>query len=393
MGEEKCLPSGAYRGWLLPVLLQLLLLAPLATKAQEEPPTLSYRTTVAPTGNSALDGLLRGTSGLIALQTRAPTDAEGVLSRIGAEAEKLRPALESEGYWAARIEVVAPGIALEPAAMAAAPAPLALEIRTTLGPRYVFRNIQTNGATPIPLTPGEPARADAVLAAQAAALNAMRLDARPLAHIERAVTVDHAAHAMDVVFTATPGPQAEFADPTVTGTQRVNPEVVRRVAALRLAERSFSPTRINAARADVSALGAFSSVRVDPGSALDADGRLPVNVTVRERPFRAITASAGYETNYGISLRAAWEHRNVLGGAENLRVELEGSRIGNALDRTNARAAVIWRQPLPLGYEGSLVGSLAFVRERLESYDRDAGIFSLLYERRLSERWTLSTGP
>jgi translocation and assembly module TamA len=83
----------------------------------------------------------------------------------------------------------------------------------------------------------------------------------------------------------------------------------------------------------------------------------------------------------------------VLGGAENLRVEGEVSRIGSDLDRMNARAAIIWRQPLPLGYVGSAVGSISFVRERLDSYDRDAAIFSLLYERRLSDRWTLSTGP
>lgn len=394
---------GISRNWLLMAFLALLASAasPLWAQSADEPaaaaaeaPNLPYRATIRPTGNDTLDQFLRVSSGLIALQERAPTDAEGVASRIGAEADKLRPALESAGYWAGQIEIVVPGGSLDPAALAAQPAPLAIEIRATPGPRYTFRNIRTLGGGPdVAITPGAPAQAETVIAAQEAALNAMRLDGRPLARIERSVTVDHGAHAMDVTFTEEPGPRADFAMPEVAGTERVNPEVVRRVAALRLAERAYLPNRLNQARADVSALGPFSQVRIEPGTALDANGRLPVTITVRERPFRAISASAGYETNFGATLRLSWEHRNLLGGAENLRVELEGSRLGSDADRMNARAAVTWRQPLPLGYAGSAVGSLAFVRERLDSYDRDAAIFSLLYERRLTDRWTLSTGP
>jgi translocation and assembly module TamA len=407
-GKERRLSPGISRKWAFWALVAWLASAMWTLRAQSEgdhapmstdAPNLPYRATVKPTGDENLDRVLRLASGLIALQERAPTDAVGVVSRIGAEAEKLRPALESEGYWAGQVAVVAPGVAasggsLDPAALAAQPAPLALEIRVTPGPRYTFRNIQTLGGGPdVAVAPGDPARAETVILAQEAAWNAMREDGRPLARIDRSVTVDHGARAMDVTFTEQPGPRADFAMPEVAGTERVDPEVVRRVAALRLAERGYLPRRLNQARADVSALGPFSQVRVDQATALDANGRLPVTVTVRERPFRAISASAGYETNFGARLGLSWEHRNVLGGAENLRVELEGSRIGSQADRMNARAAIIWRQPLPLGYVGTAVASLAFVRDRLDSYDRDAAIFSLLYERRLSDRWTLSTGP
>ena len=381
------------QGWprLLVAVLALNLLA--RSQAQTDPPEVPYRATVRPTGNSELDSLLRAASGLIGLQTRAPTDAEGILSRIGAEPDKLRPALESEGYWAGQVSVAAPGRVLDAAALAAPPTPVALEIRIEAGPRYTLRRIETVGGAAVALPAGGPARAEAVLAAQEAAAVALRNDARPLSRIERQVTVDHAARAMDVTFTVTPGPRAEFASPTVDGTERVNPEVVRRVAALRLAGLSYSPDRLDRARADISALGAFGSVALAPGAALDADGRLPVAITVRERPFRALSASAAFETNYGAALRGAFEHRNLFGGAENLRVELEASRLGSKLDRTNARAAVTYRQPLPWNFDGALVTSAALVRERLDSYDRDGLVFSMLYQRRLSERWTLSTGP
>lgn len=381
---------------LLALVTALALLPPGSTRAQEEETeavNLPYAATVAPSGDATLDAALRAASGLIALQTRAPTDAEGLLSRIAAEAERLRPVLESEGYWAGQIVIIAPDARLDATAMAAAPRPLALVIIANPGPRYTLRRLESEGGPPVPLSPGAPARAEDVLAAQEQALQAMRLDARPLARIERAVTVDHAARAMDIRFQVTPGPRADFSEPTVTGTERVNPEVVRRTAAQRLAGNPFSPERLTRARTDVSALGPFGSVRLETGTALDGDGRLPVSVAVRERAFRAITASAAYETNFGASLRLAWEHRNLLGNAENLRLEAEASRLGNALDRTNARVAATFRQPLPFGRDGTLVSSLAFLRERLDSYDRDAALLNLLYERRLSDRWTLATGP
>lgn len=347
--------------------------------APEDPPNLTYRARLLPTGDAALDAALRASSNLIALQEVAPTDAQGVESRMAAEPDRLRPVLDSEGYWAGQIAITRQGEAVE--------------IRVTPGPRYTLRRITVTQGPPPELAAGAAARAEDVLAAEAALLARLRRDAHPLARIERQVTVEHPAQAMDVAFTITPGPRADFAPPSVTGTERVNPEVVRRVAALRLAEQSFSPERLARARADVAALGPFASVRMETGMALDAQGRLPVTVNVRERPFRVLSASAAYETNFGASLRLGWQHRNLLGHAENLRVELAASRIGTDQELLNARAGVIWRQPLPFGWDGSLVGGPSVLRERLDSYDRDAFVFNLAYERRLGDRWTIATGP
>ena len=340
---------------------------------------LAYRTNLLATGDASLDPLLRASSNLIALQEAAPTDAEGLEARIAAEPLRLRPVLDAEGYWAAQIAIVRSAGDVE--------------IRVTPGTRYTLRRITADGAPTPDLAPGALARAEDVLAAEAALLTRLRQDAHPFARIERQVTVVHPAQAMDIAFSVTPGPRADFAAPLVSGTERVNPEVVRRVAALRLAEQSYSPERLARARADVAALGPFASVRMETGTALDAEGRLPVTVQVRERPFRVLSATAAYETNFGASVRLGWQHRNLLGGAENLRVELEASRIGTDPELLNARAAITWRQPLPLGWDGNLVGGPALVRERLESYDRDAFIFNLAYERRLGERWTVATGP
>jgi translocation and assembly module TamA len=368
-----------------------ILVAPCAVLAQEEEaagPIAPYEAEVRPTGDSALDRLLAAQSLLISQQSRAPTDADGVRSRMDAEPARLRPLLDAEGFYAAQVQVVPEG---EP--RNGAEQPLKIEIRVETGPRYTLRHVETRGGPTVPLEPGGPARAEVVLAAQATALTAMRAAGRPLARLDREVTVDHDARAMDVLFVSTPGAIANFAPAVVEGTVRVDPEVVRRVADARLAGRLYSPARAVGARADVMALGPFGSARIQEGEALDAEGRLPVTVRVQERPFRALSASVAYETNYGASLRGAWEHRNLFGGAENFRVEAEVSRLGNEFDRTNGRLSFIYRNPLPLGYDGSLLTNLSFLRERLDSYDRDAMTLSVLYERRLTDRWTVNAGP
>ena len=142
---------------LLVVILALTVLA--RGQAQTEIAAVPYRATVQPTGDGDLDRLLRAASGLIGLQTRAPTDAEGILSRIGAEPDKLRPALESEGYWAGQVSIRAPGRALEAAALTTPPTPVTLEITVDRGPRYSLRRVETIGGPAVPLATGGPARA------------------------------------------------------------------------------------------------------------------------------------------------------------------------------------------------------------------------------------------
>lgn len=371
---------------------------PPAETGEAQPAGVPHAITIRPSGNDALDALLRAASGLVRLRERAPTDAAGIQARIIAEPDRLRAAFESEGFWAGRARVAlagTPASAPPPtiAEIEAAPRPVAIEIRPEAGPRYMLRRVVTEGADPIPLMPGQPARADAVLDAQAAALAGWRAGGYPLARIDRQVTVDHAAQAMDVRFLAAPGPRAVGVVATVEGSEGVRPDVPQRVAAARLRQNPYSPELVAQARSDLLALGPFGSVRVEESTALDEEGRLPVTFRVQDRPFRAITASAGYETNFGATLGLGWEHRNLLGGAERLAIEAEARRLGSALDRTNARLGGTFRLPVPFGFDGALVTRLSLNRDRLDAFDRDAVEASLLYEWRVSRRWTASAGP
>ena len=98
------------------------------------------------------------------------------------------------------------------------------------------------------------------------------------------------------------------------------------------------------------ALGAFGSVRARAAERLDEAGRLPVTFTVAERARHALGVNLAYETNYGPSIRVYWEHRNLFGRAERLRLEAEVARIGTngGLEQSTYRIGGTYRDPVRL---------------------------------------------
>lgn len=394
------------------LLLPLLLAAPLAA----EEAALRYEATLRQTGMPGLDDQLREASRLRALAADAPVDAFGLIARAAAEPRQLEEVLRAEGFWAPLVTL---RIAGEPAGalglaerLAARPQgadtpPLRVEIEIDTGPRYRFRHIALEPANPadrealaalgeVPgVVPGEPARTDPVLDAEAALLDRLRRASHPLAAIaDRQVVVDHDAQAMDVTWIIAAGPRATFARPTVEGETRVNRELLARVSG-RLDGEPFSPQRLERARREMLALGAFDVVRARPAGRLDAAGRLPVAFAVTDRPRNAAGVALAYETNYGLSGRVFYERRNLFGNAETLRLEAEVARLGETLDLLEAtyRIGATLRRPGLLDGRTALVLQALAVSEKLEAYDRDAVVLAALVERPWGERWLLRGGP
>lgn len=390
----------------LAALLAVLMLLARPLAAQE----IRYDTTLVPTGEDNLDPKLRDASQLIGLAEAAPVDPYGLIARAEADPRRLEEVLRAEGWWAPRIEVTiagepagAPGLADRITGRAEVP----VEIRVDPGPRYTFGRIAVRPATeaeaaavarlpePSGIRPGEPARTDAVLDAEAKLKDEMLRAGHPLAAIaDREVIVDHDAQRMDVTWTLAPGPLADFARPTVEGDTRVNTALIERVAAARLEGEPYSPQRLERARRAVQALGAFDAVRARAADRLDEAGRLPTTFSVTDRRRNAAGVSLAYETSYGASARTYYERRNLFGNAETLRVEAEISRLGEGgIADANYRLGANLRRPGLFDGRTSLVADTYLTRERLEAYDRDAFVASLLLERSFGDHWLLRAGP
>jgi translocation and assembly module TamA len=399
------------------LLTGLALAQEAAAPPEEAADVLPYALEITPTGDSGLDAALAASSQLAALREPAPTSAGGVIGRAEADRERLQQALQSEGYWGGTTRITLDGQPLGSANLlerleASRTRPLPIRIEATPGERYHITSVTVRAiepteapavaavtATPFGLAPGDPARAAPVLAAESTLLDRLLAAGHPLATVAgRETVVDHDRRAMEVAWRFAPGPVARFAAPVVEGATRVNQGFLQRQAS-RIEGEPFSPARLERQRRDLMALGVFGSVRTRAAERLDQAGNLPVTFTVAERARHAVGFSAAYETNYGPSARVYWEHRNLFGAAERLRLEAEVARIGagGGLDKSTYRLGATYRDPgaldTLLGPDWSLLGSAAALRERLDAYDRDAITASLLVERRVSDRLSYNLGP
>jgi translocation and assembly module TamA len=379
--------------------------------ASTEAPDVAYTVEVSAGDESGLAATAQAVAQTVTLRERAPTDAFGLIGRVRADMPRLQEALRAEGYWGGQVNATIDGLSPEdpalPARLQAARAPVPVAITLVPGMRYSigrvtitaepaqYTDIVRQAAQSAGFMEGDPARAEAVTAAQAAMLDALRNAGHPLAAVAgREITVDHDRHAMDITWHFAPGPLARFAAPDVRGQDRTDTGLLRRTAARQIEGQDYSPAAVERARRALVSLGVFDSVRVEAGSTVGPDGTLPIAFVVSERPLRAIGGTVAYETNFGLAVSVFWEHRNLFGGAERLRLEAEASRIsdgsfGNATYRTFATLTL----PELFERDYQMVARVGAVKENLEAYDRDAFVSSAIVQRRLTERLTAQAGP
>ncbi len=380
---------------------------PATAPAEPEEVVRTYEVTFPETGDESLDSALRRASSLGQLRETVPVDADGLIARAINESTAIRNALRSEGYYDGSGSVTLAGEAPEAQGLArrlaAMPEPVPVVIRVQKGPQYHFAPVtvlaQPAGASladagTVAIEAGSPARAQPVVDAQSALAENLRNSGYPFPEVTRRVIVDHDSRMMEVTFRVAPGPVARFATPSVTGQEGVNDQLLANVVRP-LSGQLYNRQAMDRTRRDLMSLGVFSTVRARAAERLDEAGALPVTYTVVERPRRAIGFGAAYETRYGPTFSTFWEHRNVFGSAERLRLEGEVNRLGTGGGTSNAGAKIgaNLRQPWVFGVNQTLVYDIALLRERLDAYDRDAFTVAITLERPLTDHLTLTAGP
>ncbi|UZF93064.1 autotransporter assembly complex protein TamA [Bosea sp. NBC_00550] len=295
-------------------------------------------------GAKALTRTLQDASLLYRLRQDAPPDGETLARRMAADFNPLIDALWSQGYFNADVALVVDGVSLTVAVEPNATLIRALEahrnrdavpiiVKVRPGKVFGLRKIDVVErdepgppaiADPLKvskLKEGDPATSAALRSAQAALVDYMRAQSRPLAKmVEFRPVVDHATGIMDVTYVLDPGPLAGFGDITIGQTDEIPPEVVRSFIYLEPGD-PYSPKALADTRRSIATIPAVGSVRIREGDKLDSAGNLPIFVEVTERPKRLLGFSARYSTIDGPAVKTYWEHRNLFGGAERLRLE------------------------------------------------------------------------
>jgi translocation and assembly module TamA len=388
------------RSLLLPAIAALLLVRGAAMGADPQP----YAVTLQPTGNAALDQALHDSSQLESLREKAPVGPFALVTRARDDAGRFRTALDSFGYYAAKVTVTVDGRPLDEADLADvlqnAPAdpPAAVAASFDLGPLFHLGHVAIEGDVPpaardaLGMAPGAPAAAGDVLAAQQRLLAAIRAAGHPLAKVELLpVDLRPGEHLMDVTFRADAGPYATIGAISINGLKTVNEDYVRRRLLLHSGER-FNPAQLQAAREDLAGIGVFSVVRVEPGDHLDPDGTIPIQIEVTERPLHAVDFTAAYSTDLGVNGSVAWHHRNLFGNAEQLNITGGILLGGSAEKKPGYNLGFQFIKPDFLARDQALEVDLGAIKQSLDAYDQRALTQKIELDRKLSAFWTVGVG-
>lgn len=350
-------------------------------------PPIPYEVNIAGTGDDELNALLRESSQLIELQERPPKSLSGLRRRVESDLDRFEAALHSEGYYAAAVT----------AEIDRTRDPIVITINTAPGEQYVLEDYTVRYEGPaaeaakrpslddLDIMLGMPARAPNIVDAQEKLLKTLGRNGYPLASVvDREAVVNHDTRTMTVALTVEPGPFATFAAPSIEGLTDVEADYVQRLVTWEPGK-TFDAGELVKTREELAGTGLFSAVQVTEADAVGPDGRLPVTITVNEAPHRSIGFGVSYSTSEGPGGEIFWEHRNLFGDGERLRLELVVAEIEQSL---TAR----YNKPTFLNQDQDLIIESALTNRNTDAFDEQSATGLVALRRPFGDHWTGTAG-
>lgn len=306
-----------------------------------------YTVVITVNATGGVESAVRNASALVADQNEPASGAAGLLAKARGDYRRIVAALYNEGHYGGTVSIRVGGAeAANLAPDVNLPDPVDVAIVVDPGPLFRFSSVNlVNQAAPTsdpfdyvepPLSvgfgTGEIAKSSVILRAEQLALEAWRQQGHAKAVIvSRDVVADHATQLVDVTITVNPGAKAAFGAVTVSGTERMDPEFVRRQTGLTVGE-EYDPDELALAQRRLDRLEVFRAARLEAAEAIGADGLLPYNLIVQELPGRRFGVGATYSTIDGLGLEAFHLWRNLFGQAERLRLDARVASIAWPID-------------------------------------------------------------
>ena len=289
--------------------------------------------------------------------------------RANDAADQATAVLRSEGYYDATIEPdIGDGDSPQPF------------VTVTPGPRSQIAEpaITWLGAAPdaasdkaavqaMGLTPGTPAKAADVIAAEGRIVAALQAHGYADAAAEpRNVVVDHADHTMKPEFNVRSGALVRLGLVEVKGKSRSSEAWVARLAPWRRGD-IYKPASVATLEKLLLDTGAFNQVNVAlaPESAV-MNGERPVIVTLTPRPKGSIELGASYSTTEGAGIDSRWLVYNRLGLGDTITTLAQLAQIDSRLQ--TELALPDWRK-----INETLKLTAALYRDNTPAYDLRGG--------------------
>ena len=266
-----------------------------------------------------------------------PPSTAAFLSRARGEYDRITAALYANGHYGPTLAITVNGRPVETVpADATLPRPVQVQIAVDPGPVFTFGSVEMAGrAKPtadeddrvkdsperIGLRPGGVARSEIVLQSEKALVDEWRQLGYPkAANTPRNVAANHPLRQLDLDIGVERGRPAVYGPVLVEGTRDMDPDFVRWQTGLEPGQ-PYDPDDLARAQRRLRRLQVFGSTAIAEAEAISPDGSLPLTLTVVERPLHVFGVGGSYSTIDGAGVEGYWEHRNLFGRAERLRLE------------------------------------------------------------------------
>ena len=276
--------------------------------------------------------------------------------------------------------------------------PATVRFEIDLGPRFTFSKthvtLETNtpaGILPPPtpselgLVPNAPYAARLVVQAGEAILTRYKENGYPFPKItHRDVIADFKTNTVEVSFQVAPGSYARFGTTRVTGLARLDAQYAYKLLPWKEGE-PYDIRLIKEARQTLFNTNLFGGVAFQNPEKVDAKGRLPMTVELKERAPRTVRLGLEYTTDYGLGFNGSWSHRNLFGMAEKL-------TVGAILNKETRTAALRFDKPMFLNRDNTFISRIALNDETTDAYDATSGDVSAILQQKFAKTFRAGGG-
>ncbi|MGE5441972.1 MAG: autotransporter assembly complex protein TamA [Bacteroidota bacterium] len=334
--------------------------------------------------------LIEQSSALMTQKHRPPASYAALSKRVDDDIGRFKDVLASEGYYEPDVEATIDAD-VEPAQVVVGIDPGALFHLQAVDIRYQpaepVTTVPTTAAD-LGLGIGEAAAGAPLVEAERRLVRQLDENGYPNARIVGSqFLANRETKTITATWTVDTGPLARFGELRVDGLEAVDPEYVHRIAAWKPGT-LYDIREIERVRSTLSKTRLFATITPPPREDVPVeDGIVPVTFEVSEGPPRSVGVGLYYSTDeQGPAGSLSWEHRNLFGSAESLRVRIEGSQI-------RQWAEADFRKPAFLDLDQTALANLRVERNDTDAYKGTTASGFAGLERRFLDHWSISAGP
>ena len=355
-------------------------------------------TLTTPGADKDLRAALANASQVLAAEKAKATDVAEYLAAAQGDYGRLLGALYAQGYYSGVIHILIDGVEAAAIAPVSPPARISgIAITVESGPRFVFSRAEVAPLAPGTVIPprfaqGRIARSTVMQESVLAAIDQWRATGHAKARATgQEIVADHAAQTVAARFSLDPGPRLRFGPLSISGNKTVREDRIRAIAGYPEGAQ-FDPAALEKSAARLRRTGAFGSVTMREADAIGPGDLLAIEAQLAEAKPRRLGFGAEVILQEGLSLTGYWQHRNLLGGAEQFRIDGRIGGIGGSLSGVDYSLGARLTRPGTPDPD-----TQAYLQTRLEhqdeaDFDADRASIQIGFNRVLSDHLTAEIG-